>query len=91
MPNGYLRIDIEESALPKKRSQVHIMLYDVRTGQIIAEGMSRGPSSRKVLNIQLIDSSGSPVQGYIRYMDEAREHIQAKFTCESCAISEAID
>lgn len=91
MPNGYLRIDIEERRLPRSQTEVHISLVDARTGEVVAEGVSRQPKRRKTVNIQLIDSSGKPVQGYIRYVDDEKEQIQAKFTCESCAISDMID
>ncbi|MEK7357666.1 MAG: hypothetical protein AAB250_14540 [Bdellovibrionota bacterium] len=91
MPNGYLRIDIVERRLPKSQTEVHVQLVDARTGEVVAEGVSRQPKRRKTVNIQLIDATGKPVQGYIRFVDVDKEQIQAKFTCESCAISDMID
>lgn len=91
MPNGYLRIDIVERRLPRSQTEVHVQLVDNRTGEVVAEGVSRQPKRRKTVNIQLMDESGKPVQGYIRYVDQEKEHIQAKFTCESCAIADMID
>lgn len=91
MPNGYLRIDILERQLPKSINEVEVHLVDARTGEIVASGVSRQRRRNKTVNIQLIDGTGKPVQGYIRYIDEDKEQIQAKFTCESCAISDMID
>ncbi|MES2962556.1 MAG: hypothetical protein V4760_01610 [Bdellovibrionota bacterium] len=91
MPNGYLRIDIVETKLPRSQTEVQVCLVDSRTGEVVATGISRQPKRRKTVNIQLIDASGEPVQGYIRYMDEQKDQIQVKFTCESCAISDMID
>lgn len=91
MPNGYLRIDIKETRLPKSQTEVEVLLVDSRTGAVVASGISRQPKRRKTVNIQLTDESGQPVQGYIRYVDDHKEQIQVKFTCESCAIADMID
>ena len=91
MPNGMVRLEIDVVDLPSKFNEVHVVLRDLRTDQIVATGMSKQRKDRKTINVQLIDINGKPVQGFVRYMDDKKDKIQARFTCEACSIGDIIE
>jgi hypothetical protein len=86
MPNGILQLEIDEQQMPGSMSHVHVVLRDVRSGDIVAYGFIVQRKNSRVLLINLTDNQGRRVKGFVRYFDTNRVKIQAKFTCEECSI-----
>lgn len=91
MPNGMVRLEIQTYELPSHLTEVHVSLRDLRTDEIVATGISKQRKDRKTVNVQLTDMNGQPVQGFVRYMDDKKNKIQARFSCEQCTISDIIE
>jgi hypothetical protein len=92
MPSGRYIIDITETGLPKGMNQVDVILRDAKNGEIIARGRVLQRRERRTAYVDLIDTDGRPIDGFIRFVDgEDREKIQVKFTCEGCSIAPLLE
>ncbi len=92
MPSGKYVIDIEEQGLPKGMNQVDVTLRDAKSGGIIAKGRVLQRKERRTAYVDLVDTDGRPIDGFIRFVDGGdREKIQVKFTCEGCAIAPLLE
>jgi len=90
MPNGLVTVDIDETPVPRGMNQVDVTLRDAKTGHVIAKGTVVQRRERRTANIDLVDSDGRPIKGFVRFV-EGREKIQAKFTCEECNIGPMLE
>jgi hypothetical protein len=91
MANGIIQIEIDETVMPRSMSQVDVVLRDTRTGNIVAKGVVIQRRDRRTLMVDLMDRQGRQIKGFVYFVDERRERIQAKFTCEECSISPMLD
>lgn len=91
MPNEKLEVHIEKIRLPSRFEEVHVTLRDPETHEILARGMSKQKRGRKTATIQLFDKSGREVKGFVRFIDQEEDQIQAKFTCDECEIEKRLD
>lgn len=91
MPNEKLEVQIEKVRLPSRFEEVHVTLRDPDTHEVLAHGMSKQKRGRRTVNVQLFDNSGREVKGFVRFVDREEEAIQAKFTCDSCAIGSLLN
>lgn len=90
MPNKHVVVEIERIRLPSRFEQVRVRLVDNRSGEIIAEGMSKQRRGRKTIHVAMEDSAGNPINGFVQYMDDDRKDIAVKFTCKYCLIADLI-
>lgn len=91
MPNEKIELSIERIDLPSRFEEIHVVLMDPDTHEILARGVSKQKRGRKTANVQLFDKSGRQVTGFVRFVNEEREEIQARFTCEECEIEKRLD
>lgn len=91
MPNGVIQVEIGETFMPKHMNQVDILLRDTRSGEVIAKGVVFQRRDRRTVKIDLMDKEGRQIKGFVRYNDHGHETIQAKFSCEQCAIAPMLE
>jgi hypothetical protein len=91
MPNEKVEVRIEKIKLPSRFEEVRITLHDPETGVMLASGIVKQKRGRKTVNMQLFDKDGREVKGFVRFVDEERAEIQARFTCEECEIGTLLD
>lgn len=91
MPNGKIRVDIDETSFGRGMNQVDVTLRAADSGAVIARGSVVQPKTRKTVAVDLLDKNGRAIKGFVRFLDTERENIQAKFTCEECTIAPMLD
>ena len=90
MPNKHVVVEISKVRLPSRFEEVHVRLVDRRSGEVIAEGMSKQRRGRKTINVYMVDTAGNRVDGFVQYVDDDYKDIAVKFTCQYCLISDLI-
>lgn len=90
MPNKHVVVEIDRIRLPSRFEQVRVRLVDNRSGEVIAEGMSKQRRGRKTIHIAMEDTAGNPIDGFVQYVGDDRKDIAVKFTCKFCLISDLI-
>ncbi len=92
MPNGQLQIEIDEmEGDAKDMNEVHVVLRNTKTGVIVAKGISMQHSRRRTVTVDLMDRQGRKIKGFVHFLDDRRNKIEAKFSCEECAIEPMLD
>lgn len=91
MPNEKLEVQIDRIKLPSRFEEIHVILRDPDTHEVLASGISKQRAGRKTVNVQLFDKSGRQITGFVRFMDTQLDTIQAAFTCEHCEIGKLLD
>lgn len=87
MPNKMLQIEIDELDGPDHRTdEIHVILRDARSGDIVAKGISIQRTGRRTVTVDLTDSEGRQIKGFVHYLGAGKHKIEAKFTCKECAI-----
>lgn len=90
MPNKNVVVEIDKVRLPSRFEEVRVRLVDRRSGEVIAEGVSKQRRGRKTIHVAMADTAGNPIDGYVQYVDSKRKDIAVKFTCKHCLISDLI-
>lgn len=91
LPNGQIHLEIDELNRPKDFDAIYVTLRDSKSGVVLAKGVTYQRRGRKTLNIELIDNEGRSIRGYVHYLDNEKEKINAKFTCRECKIESRLD
>lgn len=91
MPNGNLQIEIDEIDLLKDMDEIHVVLRDAHSGLVLARGISIQRPGRRTVTVDLLDSDGRQIKGFVHFLNSAKDKIQAKFTCKECLIQPMLD
>ena len=86
MPNGQLQLEIDSVNRPKDFNDVYVVLRDTRTGEVVAKGISVQRRDRRTVTVALTDKEGRKINGFVHFLDNVKDKIQAKFTCDECKI-----
>jgi hypothetical protein len=66
-------------------------LIDSRNGNVLAAGKKMQKHGEKILDVDMMDHNGKPVEGYVRFFGGKHREIETRFTCDACSIAGALE
>ena len=92
MPNKVLQIEIDLDSGPNQYTdEIQVVLRDIRSGLVVAKGTVIQRTGRRTVVLDMIDRDGHQIKGYVHYLTNNKQKIEAKFTCQSCTIQPMLD